>query len=196
MAKAGMVEALYVGECIGGAAFGAALALASGFIPVQISAFGFGIIAVGLSYMMARKAGRVAIVSLILSGVIVSGIFTALLTVVQFLSDPFRLQTIVHWNMGNLHNASWSKVKSVWWLICFGAGLLMLWRWRLNVLALGDEEARAVGVNPEREKIFILLPDGEDHVLLTETLHRSRPVDRHVGRRIDPAGRTASGPRL
>ncbi|HEY9125005.1 MAG TPA: iron chelate uptake ABC transporter family permease subunit, partial [Bacteroidales bacterium] len=73
-----------------GAACGAALALAFVFIPVQLSAFIFGLLAVGLSYFMARKNKNVSIVSLILSGIVVSGIFTALLTIIQYFSDPFK----------------------------------------------------------------------------------------------------------
>ncbi len=97
-------------------------------------------------------------VSLVLSGMIVSGIFTALLTIVQFLADPFRLQTIVHWTMGNLHNAEWRRVlESAPIMAIGGAGMFFL-RWRMNILALGDQEAYAVGVNPEREKIKMLIP--------------------------------------
>ncbi|MEW5908371.1 MAG: iron ABC transporter permease [Thermodesulfobacteriota bacterium] len=141
-----------------GAAFGAALALCIPRIPIQPAAFIFGLLAVGLSYFLARSRSQVSIVSLILSGIIVSGIFTALLTIVQFFTDPFKLQTIVHWTMGNLHHADWTRVKSAALPICTGMMWLLLIRWRLNVIALGDEEARAVGLNPEKEKIFILLP--------------------------------------
>jgi iron complex transport system permease protein len=140
-----------------GAAFGAALALAYSFLPVQISAFIFGLIAVGLSYFMARKNKNVSIVSLILSGIIVSGIFTALLTLVQFYTDPFKLQSIVHWTMGNLHNANWEKLHSSVIPIIVGVLVLFVYRWRLNVLALGDDEARTVGINPEKEKLIILI---------------------------------------
>lgn len=140
-----------------GAAFGAALALAYSFLPVQVSAFIFALIAVGLSYFMARKNKNVSIVSLILSGIIVSGIFTALLTLVQFYSDPFKLQSIVHWTMGNLHNANWEKLQSSVIPIIIGVIVLFVYRWRLNVLALGDDEARTVGVNPERNKLIILI---------------------------------------
>lgn len=140
-----------------GAAFGAALALAFNVVPVQLSAFIFGLMAVGLSYYMARKNKNVAIVSLILSGIIVSGIFTALLTVVQYFSDPFKLQSIVHWTMGNLHNANWSKFQKVVIPIITGAFILFFFRWRLNVLAMGDDEARTAGLNPGRDKIIILL---------------------------------------
>lgn len=140
-----------------GAAFGAALALSFAFIPVQLSAFCFGLAAVGLSYFMARKNKSISIVSLILSGIIVSGIFTALLTVVQFYSDPFKLQSIVHWTMGNLHNANWEKVQSAIIPITLGILILFFYRWRLNVLAMGDDEARTVGVNPDRDKFIILV---------------------------------------
>jgi iron complex transport system permease protein len=139
-----------------GAAFGAALALAYKFIPVQISAFVFGISAVGFSYFLARKRKNVSIVSLILAGIIVSGIFTALLTIVQFLSDPFRLQSIVHWTMGNLHNSSWSKLKSSVIPISLGTIVLIIHGWRMNVLALGDDEAKTAGLNPEKDKLVIL----------------------------------------
>ena len=140
-----------------GAAFGASLAMAVSFFSVQMSAFVFGIVAVAASYGMARKNGKVSIVSLILAGIIVNGVFTALFTIVQFISDPFKLQTIVHWTMGDFHNANWHKVRSMVIPAAAGTAVLVLYRWRLNVLSLGDEEARAVGARPEREKIIILV---------------------------------------
>ncbi len=140
-----------------GAAFGAALALALGFPSVQVSAFVFGMTAVGLSYFMARKNKNISIVSLILSGIIVSGIFTALLTLIQFFSDPFRLQSIVHWTMGNLHNAGWDKLKSAFIPASAGIIVLLFYRWRLNVLAMGDDEALTAGMNPSRDKLIVLI---------------------------------------
>lgn len=141
-----------------GAAFGAALALATSFLPLNVSAFIGGIIAVGITYGIAYSRYGVSVVALILAGVIISGLFTAMLTIVQFFADPFRLQTIVQWTMGNLHTAKWSKVTSSAPPIIISAAWMLLMRWRLNVLALGDEEARSVGMNPEKEKILILLP--------------------------------------
>ena len=141
-----------------GAAFGAALAMTTPWMPLQPAAFTFGTLAVGIAYFMARSRKSVSIVSLILSGVIVSGIFTALLTIVQFLTDPFKLQTIAHWTMGDLHNARWEELESATPFCLFGFLWLFLFRWRMNVLAMGDEETRAVGLNPELEKILILIP--------------------------------------
>jgi len=141
-----------------GAAFGAALAVSIAWLPIQPTAFFFGAMAVALSYFLARTRKTVSVVSLILSGVIVTGIFTALLTIVQFMTDPFKLQTIVHWTMGNLHNASWDKLSSAATLILFSAAWLFLFRWRMNVLAMGDDETRAVGLNPETQRLLILVP--------------------------------------
>ena len=141
-----------------GSAFGAALALTIPFLPVMPAAFMFGLLAVGSCYFLAVTRQGVSTVSLILSGIIVTGIFTALLTIVQYLTDPFKLQSIVHWTMGNLHNASWSKVRSAAPLILAGIVWLYVFRWRLNVISLGDEETRAVGLNPARERVLVLIP--------------------------------------
>ena len=148
----------YVLGLSSGAAFGAALALAAlPWLPVQVSAFIFGMIAVGLCYGIARKSKTVSTVSLILAGIVINGVFTALLTIVQFLSDPFKLQTIVHWTMGNFHNAAWNTLLPSAFPALAGATVLLLMRWRMNILALGDDEARSSGANPEREKVFILV---------------------------------------
>jgi iron complex transport system permease protein len=141
-----------------GAAFGAALALTVSWLPLQPTAFAFGLAAAAFTYFLALSRRGVSIISLVLAGIIVTGLFTALLTIVQIMNDPFKLQTIVHWTMGNLHNAAWSKVRSSILPITAGAVALICMRWRMNVLALGDEETRAVGLNPEREKLLVLVP--------------------------------------
>ena len=120
----------YVLGLSSGAAFGAALALWLSFVSVQLSAFTFGIIAVGLSYFMAQRNKSITIVSLILAGIITNGIFTALLTVVQVFSDPFKLQSIVHWTMGNFQNANWHNFNSSVLPMIIGLFILLLLRWR------------------------------------------------------------------
>ena len=141
-----------------GAAFGAALALTVSWLPLQPAAFIFGLLAAALSYLLAVDRRGLSIISLVLAGIIIGGIFTALLTIVQIMNDPFKLQTIVYWTMGNLHNASWQKVRSAVLPISIGITILFAMRWRMNVLALGDVETRAVGLNPEREKLLLLIP--------------------------------------
>lgn len=143
-----------------GAAFGAALSITitNLNLPVQLSAFLFGLLAVSLTYLLALRKGEVSILSLILSGVIVSSLFTSGLTIVQFMTDPFRLQGIIYWIMGNLHNASWSGVKSMIVPVLAGSSLLFLIRWRMNVISLGDIETKTVGYNPTVLKVMILIP--------------------------------------
>jgi len=139
-----------------GAAFGAALAFLFPFISVNLSAFTFGICAVTLTYLVSYAGNKTSIVSMVLSGIIVSGVFTALLTILQYLSDPYKLQAIVQWTMGNLHTASWSKVETAFLPITLGLVLILFFRWKLNLLSLGDNEALAVGVNPKYLKLLLI----------------------------------------
>lgn len=147
----------YVLGLSSGAAFGAALGLWLAVVPVQLSAFIFALAAVGLSYFMARKNKQISIVSLILAGIITNGIFTALLTIIQIMSDPFKLQSIVHWTMGNFHNADWNRLQMALLPMLAGLAILFTMRWKLNVIALGDEEAASVGLNAGRLKLWILM---------------------------------------
>lgn len=139
-----------------GAAFGAALTMLFPLLSVNLSAFLFGVCAVVLTYAVSFAGARTSIVSMVLSGVIVSGAFTAMLTLLQYLSDPYKLQAIIQWTMGNLHTASWSKVQVAVGPIIVGLAIAILLRWKLNVLALGDEEAMAVGVNPTYLKLIFI----------------------------------------
>lgn len=117
----------YVLGISSGAALGAAIALLFSWLPVQISAFIFGIVAVCLTYGFAyQRYQKSSVVVVLLSGMIVSGLFIAGLSIVQYLSDPYKLQAIVQWTMGNLHQATWQKVQQsfsnycfVNWSVCF-----------------------------------------------------------------------------
>lgn len=141
-----------------GAAFGASLSLA--FLPgvsIQFAAFFFSLLAVGLTYFMATTRRSTPVVSLVLAGVIVSAVFDSLLAIVQIAVNEKALQSIVYWIMGSLGTASWSKIYSAFPFFAIGCAVMLLLRWRLNVLALGDEEARSVGLNPEVYKIVFIV---------------------------------------
>ncbi|MEC4117467.1 MULTISPECIES: FecCD family ABC transporter permease [Myroides] len=139
-----------------GAAFGAALAMLFPFMSINLSAFAFGVCAVLMTYGVSYAGSRTSIVSMVLSGIIISGIFTALLTLLQYLSDPYKLQAIIQWTMGNLHTASWSKVNMAVYPIVIGLAVIVFLRWKLNLLSLGDNEALAVGVNPKVLKLVLI----------------------------------------
>ncbi|MEJ5105973.1 MULTISPECIES: FecCD family ABC transporter permease [Chryseobacterium] len=139
-----------------GSAFGAALAMLFPVMAVNISAFVFGVVAVVITYLVSYAGAKTSIVSMVLAGMIVSGVFTAFLTVLQYLSDPYKLQAIVQWTMGNLHTASWQKVYTAVFPILIGLTVIVILRWKLNLLALGDHEAMAVGVNPTVLKLILM----------------------------------------
>lgn len=141
-----------------GAAFGAALAIAVfPWMPLQAGAFAFSLLAVGSAYVMAKRKGEVPIISLVLAGVVISSVFGALLAIVQFAVDERSLQSIVYWNMGTLSTASWSKVYQAAPWVLVGCLILLALRWRLNVMALGEEEARSVGMNLELYKLVFVV---------------------------------------
>lgn len=139
-----------------GAAFGAALAMLVPFISINISAFVFGVIAVALTYGVSYTKYRTSMINIVLAGIIISGVFTALLTLLQYLSDPYKLQAIVQWTMGNLHTASWSKFNVAFFPIVIGLSIIVILRWKLNLLSLEDQEALAIGVNPQVLKLILV----------------------------------------
>ncbi len=146
----------YILGLASGAAFGAALSIVFLPVPVQFSAFLFGLLAVGIAYFAAKGEWETSKISLVLAGVMTSAFFTALLSVINIIADPLRLQGIVYWMMGSLHTASWDKVLSSFPMIMLGTAIIYYRRWKLNVLSMGDQEASGVGLNPERERILLI----------------------------------------
>jgi len=140
-----------------GAAFGAALSLVflGRNVPAQAAAFVFALIAVLAVMLIAGKSAS-QVVAVLLSGVIVSALFQALLSLVEFFANPYALQALIFWLMGSLGQATWGDLAVSLPLIGLGVIPLILLRWRLNVLSLGDDEARALGVDVRREKILVI----------------------------------------
>ncbi|GAB6182399.1 FecCD family ABC transporter permease [Thermodesulfovibrio hydrogeniphilus] len=140
-----------------GAAFGCAITIGFlSFLPIQLMAFGFATLAVMIAYLVARTQGEVSRLPLILSGVIVSAFFTAMVSIVKFLVDPHKLQSIVYWLMGSFSLADWSSVKLSLLGVVLGILPIFLMRWRLNVMSMGEEEAQALGVNIRRERVLFI----------------------------------------
>jgi len=140
-----------------GAAFGCAITIGFlSYLPIQFMAFIFGIMAVVIAYTVARTQGEVSRLPLILSGVIVSAFFTALVSIVKFLVDPHKLQSIVYWLMGSFSLADWKGVKISLLGVTFGLLPIFLMRWRLNVMSLGEEEAKALGINVSRDRLLFI----------------------------------------
>jgi iron complex transport system permease protein len=141
-----------------GAAFGASLSIMFPTIPfsIQISAFIFGMVAVFGAYSLARVRGKTPLVTLLLAGVILGSFFNAMVAIFQYIASEYQLKAIVFWLMGGLYHIGWKDLVSVGILIPIGIILLMLYSWKLNILSMGDEEARALGINTERLKIVLI----------------------------------------
>ena len=141
-----------------GAAFGAGLGIVfpGFFLSVQSFAFIFGVTAVIVSYLLARIGDEVPLVTLILSGVIVDSLFSALVGVLKYLATDSTLRTIVFWIMGGFYHSSWADVRLVVPIVILS--FLVIWSqgWKLNVLSMGDEEARALGLDPGLHKTLLI----------------------------------------
>jgi len=141
-----------------GAAFGCALTIGfAPFIPLQAAAFLGGGLAVLIACLVARTGdGGMSRLSLVLSGVIVSAFFSAMVSLIKFFVEPMKLQSIVFWLMGSFSLAEWSQAHSAGIGILLGCLPVLLLRWRLNVISMGDEEARTMGVNVSRKRIIFI----------------------------------------
>ena len=153
-------ESGHPGRVCNAAGFGAALAilLSAPSALIQLSAFGFGILGVGLTYSISRVYRTTPVVMLVLGGVVVAAFFGALVSATKYVADPEnKLPAITFWLLGSLSTASWQEALTHGPLIVLGCVALLLVRWRINLLAMGDEEARALGVRIERLKAIIII---------------------------------------
>ena len=143
-----------------GAGFGAALAilLAGSTFSIEISAFCFALLAVGLSYGISKIVKSNPTLSLVLAGMAIASFFGALLSLVKYVADPVnQLPAITYWLMGSLASVGVRGLIYAAVPILVGLIILILTRWRLNVLAMGEEEARALGVDTGRYRLIIIV---------------------------------------
>jgi iron complex transport system permease protein len=140
-----------------GSAFGAALSVVylGRAFPPQIVAFLFAVIAVVAVLVIAGSAES-HFISLLLTGVIISAFFSSLLALVIYFASPYALQALFFWLMGSLSLGVWRDLAISAPLMAVGLVALLLLRWRMNVLSMSDEEARALGVNVRREKMLVI----------------------------------------
>ncbi len=143
-----------------GAGLGAALAIllsASSFM-IQVSAFFFGILAVTITYLLSRFYRTTPTLILVLSGIIVGAFFTALISLTKYLADPYeKLPAITFWLMGSLASVRYTDILLIAPPLLLAAAVLLLIRWRINLLAVGDDEARALGIDTKRMSQVIIL---------------------------------------
>lgn len=134
-----------------GAGFGAALALLlfGWGLTTQLFAFVFGLGALLLTWSIARKTGANTFLVFVLAGVIVNLFAQALISLLKFLADSEeKLPAIVYWLMGSLSGASWERVTMSGPIILGCSVLLLLMRRRINLLSLGEETVKSLGLDP------------------------------------------------
>jgi len=141
-----------------GAGFGACLAIVflGGGAYTYFLSFAFAVLAVVLSYFSGRISRTTTSITLILGGVIVSGFFSALISILKYMADPYsQLPSITFWFMGSFASVNYTHFFA---FIPMAAGMIMIFlsRWRINVLSMGDKEATALGLNIRRCKFIII----------------------------------------
>jgi len=143
-----------------GAGFGAALAIlfSTAAWMIQVSAFIGGILAVLASYFLSRLYKNGQILVLVLSGVIVSAFFGALLSITKYVADPYeKLPTIIFWLMGSLSSVRYYDILTILPAIIFGGSVLILIRWRINLLSLSQDEAKTLGIDIKKITRVIII---------------------------------------
>ena len=144
-----------------GAGFGAALAIlfSMGLIGIQLSAFATGLLAVFISLTISKiiAMNHDRILLLVLSGMIVSAMFNALIMLMKYIADSeSKLPEITFWLMGSLTNVTMHEIKYILPVILLSLIPLWLNAWKLNILSFGDEEAKALGVDTGQVRLIII----------------------------------------
>ncbi|MCU1501240.1 MAG: putative transporter integral rane subunit [Ilumatobacteraceae bacterium] len=143
-----------------GASLGGALALLLGLDSLFLvgGAFAFGLAALGLLFVLTLGRTGAPMLMVVLGGVVIGSFFSALVGLVQYFADPYTtLPAIVFWLLGSLATATFTKVGVAVVPIVVGSIVLLLLRWRLNVLSLGDEEASSLGLRPNPLRWVVLV---------------------------------------
>jgi iron complex transport system permease protein len=144
-----------------GAALGAVLGifLSKNVLTIQIFAFAGGLVAVGAVYAVGSALrGHDATLTLILSGVVIGTLLGSFIALLKYLADPYnQLPAITFWLLGSLAAIAPSDLAIALPLVLIGLVPLFLLRWRINLLSLADDEARALGVNVGRLRLVVIV---------------------------------------
>jgi iron complex transport system permease protein len=145
-----------------GAALGAVLAIGLsvtilGRWTTPVFAFVGGVLFALLGYALARKNGRTEIVTLILAGIALNTFAGAGVSLVTFIADDAQLRAIIFWSMGSLSGATWRAVLSAAPFVIVGLIASFWWRKPLNLMTLGEREARHLGVATERVRFLVIV---------------------------------------
>lgn len=159
---------------------------------IQLTAFVAGLGTVGLVYAISALVhGRDPVLVLVLAGVVVGSLAGAAISLLKIMADPYdQLPAIVFWLLGSLSAIRKGEVWTAVPLVLVGLVPLVLLRWRVNVLSLGDEEAKALGVAAGRLRVVVIAAA----TLMTASVVAISGVIGWVGLVIPHIARMAVGP--
>ena len=143
-----------------GAALGAVLGIftGAGFLTIEALAFAGGLAAVVIVMLIAaRLTAHDPLVTLILTGIVVASLLGAAISLLKYLADPYnQLPAITFWLMGSFASASHTEVRTLLPAVAIALAVLIALAWRVNLLALPEDEARALGVNTRRLRAAVI----------------------------------------
>lgn len=143
-----------------GASFGAVLALllSDNMVMVQLMALLFGLISLFVTCMVSKMNGKSTIIMVVLSGMVVSSIFQALVSLAKYVADPEEeLPAITYWLMGSMSRATAQSLMIGVPFIVAGIAILFALRWRLNILSLQEDEAKSLGVDVKKLRLLVMV---------------------------------------
>lgn len=143
-----------------GAGLGAAVGIlfSLSIVMIQLFAFVGGLVTVGIVYLLASRIQRQdPTLILVLAGIVIGSLAGASLSLVKILADPYdQLPAITFWLLGSFAAIDQADLLAA--LPACGLALvpMVLLRWRMNVLSLGDDEARSLGINPGQTRLILI----------------------------------------
>ena len=178
-----------------GASFGAALGILLSFDNrvVSLLAFALGLVAVMISYTSSTAIGRGGnqTLMLVLCGLIVGTLFQAFVSMIKYTADPdSKLPEITYWLMGSIAKVTWDDLYHFALPYAMGVIPLMLLRWRLNALSMGDDEAEALGIDVKSMRLVYIVAS----TLLTASVVSIAGVIGWVGLIVPHVARLLFGP--
>lgn len=143
------------GACVGASV---AILLSSSSVVTQLLAFAGGMISVLIAILIPRAIHNNSTVVLVLSGVIVNGLGTSILALVKYIADPdTQLTQITYWQLGSIAKSETRNILAFGPIIIICSVVLILMRWRLNVLSAGEQDARLLGISTKASRTAVIV---------------------------------------
>ncbi|WP_295147601.1 iron ABC transporter permease [uncultured Peptoniphilus sp.] len=138
-----------------GAVLGIILSL--GTMGIQVLAMAFGLLSILITINLVKR-DETSMIMLVLAGIIVSSLANALASLLKYTADPMdKLPQITYWLMGSFGRTSYKNLALAGPLILISIFVIYKMRWSLNLLSLSEDEARSLGINVKKTRLFFIL---------------------------------------